>query len=52
MTIQTGVAAFIESNMASFGLALGWDYLLNRDKAIWIYQTKPWVGFVVGIALN
>jgi hypothetical protein len=52
MTIQTGVAAFIESNMASFGLALGWDYLLNHDKAIWIYQTKPWVGFVVGIALN
>lgn len=52
MTIQAGVAAFIESNMASFGLALGWDYLLSRDKALWIYQTKPWVGFVVGIALN
>jgi hypothetical protein len=52
MIIQTGIAGFIESNVASFGLAIGYDYLLNPDRKIWLYQNKPWVGFVVGVALN
>ncbi|HAD11498.1 MAG TPA: hypothetical protein DCF33_03570 [Saprospirales bacterium] len=52
MTIQTGAAGFIETNIASFGLAVGWDYLLNDDRAIWIYHNKPWIGFIVGVALN
>jgi hypothetical protein len=52
MIIQTGIAGFIESNVASFGLAIGYDYLLNADRKIWIYNNKPWVGFIVGIALN
>ena len=52
MIIQTGIAAFIESNMASFGLAAGYDYLMSSDRKIWIYTNKPWIGFVVGIALN
>jgi hypothetical protein len=52
MIMQAGVAGFIESNVASFGLALGYDYLLNPDRKIWIYTNKPWLGFVVGIALN
>ncbi len=52
MIIQTGIAGFIESNIVSFGLAIGYDYLLNPDRKIWIYNNKPWAGFVVGIALN
>ncbi|MBP6183977.1 MAG: hypothetical protein KA479_03495 [Saprospiraceae bacterium] len=52
MIIQMGVAGFLESNIASFGIAVGFDYLLNRDREIWIYTNKPWLGFVVGIALN
>lgn len=52
MINQTGIAGFIESNVASFGLAIGYDYLLNPDRKIWIYNNKPWVGFIVGIALN
>ncbi len=52
MIIQTGIAGFIESNVASFGLAVGYDYLLNPDRKIWIYNNKPWVGFIVGIAFN
>jgi len=52
MIIQGGCAGFIESNMASFGLAVGYDYLLSPDRNNWIYQYKPWVGFVVGVALN
>ena len=52
MTIQAGIAGFIELNIASFGLAVGYDYLLNSDSKIWIYTNKPWMGFIVGIALN
>lgn len=52
MIIQTGIAGFLESNVASFGLSVGYDYLLNPDRKIWIYHNKPWVGFIVGIALN
>jgi len=49
---QFGVAGFIESNVASFGIATGFDYLLSPDRKIWIYNKKPWVGFIIGIALN
>jgi hypothetical protein len=52
MIIQGGFAGFIETNMASFGLAFGYDYLLSPDRNNWIYQNKPWVGLVVGVALN
>jgi hypothetical protein len=52
MIMQMGIAGFIESNMASFGLSLGFDTLLNPDRKIWIYNKKLWIGFVVGIALN
>jgi len=52
MIFQTGIAAFLESEMASFGFATGFDYLLNNDSKIWIYNGKPWIGFVVGIDLN
>lgn len=52
MTIQTGFAGFVETNIASFGLAVGLDYLLTADRSIWIYQNQPWAGFIIGVALN
>lgn len=52
MIAQAGFAGFLETEIASFGLAVGFDYLLNRDRSIWIYHNKPWVGFVVGLAIN
>lgn len=52
LIIQTGFAGFIESNLASFGISIGVDYLMNSDSDVWIYTNKPWVGFIVGIALN
>ncbi|MDH4092971.1 MAG: hypothetical protein OEV74_14380 [Cyclobacteriaceae bacterium] len=52
MILEYGLAAFLETNFASFGLATGFDHLLNSDRAVWIYNKKPWVGFVIGIALN
>jgi hypothetical protein len=50
--MQAGLAGFVELNLASFGIALGFDYLMNPDRKVWIYQNKPWLGFMVGIALN
>lgn len=52
MIIQTGFAGFLESDVASFGLSIGYDHLLNADRKFWIYRNKPWIGFIVGIALN
>ncbi len=52
MILQTGIAGFLESDFASFGIAVGIDKLLNGDKNIWIYNNKPWIGFIVGISLN
>ena len=50
--LQAGLAGFLESNVASFGIAAGFDYLLSQDRKIWIYNNKPWVGFIIGIDLN
>ncbi|MBL7811760.1 MAG: hypothetical protein JNL57_06010 [Bacteroidetes bacterium] len=50
--LQYGFAVFAESNVASFGLAAGYDHLLGSERNIWIYRNKPWLGFVVGLALN
>ena len=52
MVIQAGLAGFLETNVASFGLAVGFDHLLSSDRNVWIYNRKPWLGFVVGVALN
>lgn len=52
MIIQTGMAGFIETRAASFGLGIGVDHLMNGDRDVWIYRDKPWIGFLVGIAIN
>jgi hypothetical protein len=52
MILQYGVACFLESSVASFGIATGLDHLFSPDRKIWIYHNKPWLGFIVGIALN
>ncbi|MBZ5856608.1 hypothetical protein [Flavihumibacter profundi] len=52
MIIQYGLAGFIETDVASFGISTGFDYLLSSDRKVWIYNNKPWIGFIVGIALN
>jgi len=52
MILQYGLAGFLESDVASFGFAVGSDYLVGPDSKNWIYTHKPWLGFIVGIALN
>ncbi len=50
--LQFGLAGFIESDIASFGISCGYDYLLSPDRSSWIYHDQPWIGLVVGIALE
>jgi len=52
MIVQFGLAGFLESSIASFGIATGFDHLLSTDRNNWIYNKKPWLGFIIGIALN
>lgn len=47
-----GVAGIAALNNFTAGLAFGWDHLFDRNRAFWIYQGKPWVGFVFGLNLN
>ncbi len=52
MIIEYGLAGFLETDFASFGIAGGFDLLLSPDRNSWIYNKKPWIGLIVGIALN
>jgi hypothetical protein len=52
LILSRGFAALVGVNNLSFGLGIGWDYLTDRDKSIWIYQNKPWWGVTVGLNLN
>lgn len=48
----SGIAAIIALNKLSFGLMLGEDHLLDKNRQYWIYEGKPWVGLSVGLNLN
>jgi hypothetical protein len=50
--LSRGVALMAGINNLTVGLGVGWDYLTDRDKNIWIYQNKPWLGLTVGLNLN
>jgi hypothetical protein len=50
--LTKGIAGIIGLNNLTAGLAVGWDNLLDRNKKHWIYQGKPWIGFVFGLNLN
>lgn len=50
VVFQKGIAAFVTIDNLSIGVALGFDNLLGGDSDIWIYNNKPWVGIVLGIA--
>jgi hypothetical protein len=50
MIFQKGVAGFITFDNISVGLAVGFDNLLDKNKSVWIYNQKPYVGLVIGIS--
>ncbi|MFC3562630.1 hypothetical protein [Pedobacter jamesrossensis] len=50
--LQGGMAGIYDAKKFSIGLALGTDFLMDKNKGDWIYQGKPWLGMVFGLQLN
>ncbi len=47
-----GISAMMAFNNLTFGVGVGWDYLTDRDKNIWIYQNKHWIGVTLSLNIN
>jgi hypothetical protein len=52
VVLTRGLAFMIGINSLTVGMGVGWDYLTDRDKDIWIYQNKPWYGLTLGLNIN
>lgn len=52
VVLLNGVAGIIGINNFTFGLALGFDHLLDIYRHDWVYQRKPWLGLAFGLNLN
>ncbi|WP_080055290.1 hypothetical protein [Spirosoma aerolatum] len=50
--LSYGLATIFGYRAVSLGLAFGYDTLLDRNRASWIYQHKPWLGITIGLNLN
>jgi hypothetical protein len=50
IVFQKGFSVFGTFENMSVGLAIGFDNLLDDNKNIWIYNNRPWIGLVLGIA--
>jgi hypothetical protein len=50
VVFQKGIAAFFGIDFLTFGVALGFDNLLDDNHKYWIYNQKPWIGLMLGIA--
>jgi len=50
--LSRGLALMFGVNNLTVGFGVGWDYLTDRDKSIWIYQNKAWYGMTLSLNLN
>jgi len=50
MIFQKGIAAFISINKMSFGLAVGFDNLLDKNRSYWIYNQKSYIGLIISVS--
>jgi hypothetical protein len=50
--LSRGFAAMVRFNNLTVGLGIGWDYITDRDKDIWIYQNQAWYGLTLSLNLN
>jgi hypothetical protein len=52
VVITKGIAGLIGVGEFTFGGAVGFDNLMDKNRNTWIYQGKPWLGFTVGFNIN
>jgi hypothetical protein len=50
--LSRGVSAMVGYKSLTVGLGLGWDFLTDRDKDVWVYQNRPWYGLTISLNLN
>lgn len=50
--LNGGIAGIFDAKKFNLGLAVGADFLVDKNRRNWIYQGKPWVGVLFGINLN
>jgi hypothetical protein len=50
--LSRGFSVMVGVNNLTVGLGIGWDYLTDRDKDIWIYQNEAWYGLTLSLNLN
>ncbi|MFD2519919.1 hypothetical protein [Emticicia soli] len=47
-----GIAGILAINNFTLGISVGIDNLLDKNKKVWIYESKPWLGIAFGLNLN
>lgn len=52
MVLMGGVAGIYDAKKFNIGIAVGVDYLVDKNKKAWLYQNKPWMGVLFGIDIN
>lgn len=52
LVFVNGISANIGLNNLTFGLGLGFDFLMDRNRKHWVYQGAPWLGLTLGLNLN
>lgn len=52
LILSRGISAMMGIDNLTVGLGVGWDFLTDRDKHIWIYKNKPWFGVTISLNLN
>lgn len=50
--IPIGVTGLFAVNNITFGIGVGIDHLLDKNRKFWIYKEKPWIGLTIGLNLN
>lgn len=50
--IITGAESVIAVNNFTFGIGVGIDHLMDKNRKLWIYRGKPWIGLTIGLNLN
>jgi hypothetical protein len=50
--LNGGLAGIFDAKKFNLGIAIGADFLVDKNRNNWIYQGKPWFGVLFGINLN
>jgi hypothetical protein len=50
LVFEKGIAVYFGIDFLTFGFSLGFDSLLDENHKYWVYNQKPWIGLMLGIA--